>query len=160
MKGQKGQFKLFKDIRKFIQNYSRTLFFLLKMNKKIFGLDIGATTMKLVALSKDKTGYLLNNAIIAPSPPKGMLSQSPIDEEEMANAIKKAIEDAKIVTKSANIALAENQVYTKVIEMPNLSDRKLSSAIYCEAEQQIPVPLSNITLVWNVLERNRNLLFG
>ncbi|KKQ58009.1 MAG: type IV pilus assembly protein PilM, type IV pilus assembly protein PilM [Microgenomates group bacterium GW2011_GWC1_38_14] len=123
------------------------------MNKKFFGLDIGATTMKLVALSKDRTGYLLNNAIIAQSPPKGMLSQSPIDEEEMANAIKKAIEDAKIVTKSANIALAENQVYTKVIEMPNLSDRELSSAIYWEAEQQIPVPLSNITLVWNVLKR-------
>lgn len=123
------------------------------MKNKNFGLDIGATTMKLVWLTKEKDGYLLNASIIAPSPPKGMLSQSPIDEEEMANFIKRAAADAKITTKSVNVALAENQVYTKVIEMPNLSDRELSSAIYWEAEQQIPVPLNNITLVWNVLKR-------
>ncbi|MBI2421061.1 MAG: type IV pilus assembly protein PilM, partial [Candidatus Levybacteria bacterium] len=124
------------------------------MNKKTFGLDIGATTMKLVWLTHQKEGYILNASLIAPSPPKGMLSQSPIDEEEMAQAIKKATEDAKIGTKLVNVALAENQVYTKVIEMPSLSDRELSSAIYWEAEQHIPVPLSNITLVWNVLRRS------
>lgn len=123
------------------------------MNKKAFGLDIGATTMKLVWLGTKNEGYVLNSCMISPTPPKGILSSSPIDEEEMSNAIKKAVSDANIKTKFVNIALAENQVYTKVIDMPNLSDRELSSAIYWEAEQYIPVPLSNITLVWSVLKR-------
>ena len=37
--------------------------------------------------------------------------------------------------------------------MPILSDREIASAIYWEAEQYIPVPLTNIKLVWSVLRR-------
>lgn len=123
------------------------------MNNKSFGLDIGASTIKAVELTLQKEGYLLNACIIAPSPPKGMLSESPLDEEEMAQAIKKAVSDAGISTKHVNIALPENQVYTKVLEMPALSDRELASAIYWEAEQYIPIPLSNISLAWNILKK-------
>jgi type IV pilus assembly protein PilM len=71
----------------------------------------------------------------------------------MAQSIKKATQEAGIKTKQINIALAENQVYTKVVDMPALSDRELASAIYWEAEQYIPIPIANITLVWNVLDR-------
>lgn len=120
------------------------------MNKKPFGLDIGATTLKLVWL-EEKGGLYLKAASIAPIPPKGMLSDSPLDEEEMAQAIQKAVTTARIESKFVNIALSENQVYTKVLEMPIISDRELRSAIYWEAEQYIPVPLNNITLTWSVL---------
>ena len=123
------------------------------MNKEAFGLDIGATTMKLVWLDKKKEGYVLNAAMISPSPPKGILSESPLDEEEMAKSIAKIREDAGVNLKNVNIALPENQVYTSVIEMPYLSDRELSSAIYWEAEQHIPVPLSNISLSYTVLRK-------
>lgn len=126
------------------------------MNKKAFGLDIGATTIKPVFLEKTSDGYLYKSSLIAPAPPKGMLSESPLDEEEMSQAIRKAVSDANIDSKYVNLALAENQVYTKVLEMPVLSDRELASAIYWEAEQYIPVPLTNITLTWNVLKRPNN----
>lgn len=118
---------------------------------KTFGLDIGATSIKAVWLNKTKNGFQLTSYIIAPVPAKGMLSESPLDEEEMANAIRKAVETAKITTKDVNIAMAENQVYTKVIEMPALSDKELSLAINWEAEQYIPVPLSSVYLVWTIL---------
>jgi len=123
------------------------------MNKKPFGLDIGATTIKLVFLEGQKGGYIYKTSLIAPSSAKGMLSESPLDEEEMAQTIRKAVNDAHIDSKYVNVALAENQVYTKVLEMPVLSDRELASAIYWEAEQYIPVPLANVTLTWNVLKR-------
>ncbi len=118
---------------------------------KAFGLDIGTTSIRAIWLSHQKNGFQLNSQIIAPTPVKGMLSESPLDKEEMANAIKKAVTTAKITTKNVNIALAENQVYTKVIEMPALSDKELYLAINWEAEQYIPVPLSSIYLVWTVL---------
>lgn len=123
------------------------------MNKKSFGLDIGATSIKLCWLDGAKESFILKAASIAPAPAKGMMSESLLDEEEMAQAIDKAIKEAGIETKFVNVALPENQVYTKVLEMPPLSDRELASAIYWEAEQYIPVPLQNITLVWNVLKR-------
>ncbi|OGH11417.1 MAG: hypothetical protein A3B38_01145 [Candidatus Levybacteria bacterium RIFCSPLOWO2_01_FULL_36_13] len=123
------------------------------MNKKNFGLDIGATSLKLVWLEHDPRGFILKAALIAPVPPKGMLSEAPLDEEEMAQALRKAVEAAGVPTKRVNIALPENQVYTKVLEMPTLSDKEIAAAIYWEAEQYIPVPLSNIKLVWDVLKR-------
>ncbi len=123
------------------------------MNKKPFGLNIGITSIKAVWLSHVKEGFLLDASIISPTPSKGMLSESPLDEEEMARAIVATVEGAKITTKLVNVAMPENQVYTKVIDMPVLSDKELSSAIFWEAEQNIPVPLSTITLAWNVLRR-------
>lgn len=123
------------------------------MNKNPFGLDIGASSLKLVWLDQKKEGYVLKAATTIASPPKGMVSESPLDQEEMAQTIQKALITAKIETKFVNIALAENQVYTKVLEMPILSDRELRSAIYWEAEQYIPVPLNNITLTWSVLDK-------
>lgn len=123
------------------------------MKTKPFGLDIGANSIKLVWLTEDKNGFSLKAAVSAPTPTRGVLSESMFDQEEMADAIKKTVKDAKIGTPFVNIALPENQVYTRVVEMPVLSDRELVSAIYWEAEQQIPVPLNNVTLDWNVLRR-------
>lgn len=126
------------------------------MINKSFGLDIGISSIKAVEIEQDKNGFKLNAAIAAPSPVKGMLSESPVDEEEMAQTLKKTLDEARISTKRVNVALPENQVYTKVVEMPFLSDRELASAIYWEAEQYIPIPLSNASLSWNIINRKAN----
>src|SRR5258708_4178682 len=123
------------------------------MKNKAFGLDIGAATMKAVWLSSEKDGYLLNAVLKANTPVKGIMSGSVLDQQDMASAIKKVVEDAEIDTNYVNLALPETLVYTKVIDMPPLSDKELSSAIYWEAEQQIPVPLNTITLDYTVLSR-------
>jgi len=124
----------------------------MKFNKSI-GLDIGLTKIKAVSLSALNNSYVLDSFQVTPAPPKGMLSEAFLDEQEMAQALKKTVEGLRVNTKNVNIALADNQVYTKVIEMPVLSDKELSLAIYWEAERHIPVNLSTITLVWNVLKR-------
>lgn len=124
------------------------------MKNTSFGLDIGGSTMKAVWLTpQGRGGFLLNAATTFPTPPKGMLSSSPLDEQEMAQAIRNLVSEARISTKYVNIALPENQVYTRVLEMPPLSDKELSSAIFWEAEQYIPVPLTTIVLDWTVLRR-------
>lgn len=120
---------------------------------KIFGIDVGATTIKVVAITKENSKYILTSAGMIAAPSKGMLSESLTDQEQIAQSIRKLVDLTKINTDSVNVALPENQVYTKVIDMPVLSDKELSSAIYWEAEQYIPVPLSNITLDWQVLKR-------
>jgi type IV pilus assembly protein PilM len=120
---------------------------------KSIGLDIGLTKIKAVSLSYQNNKFSLAGYSITPTPPKGMLSEAPNDEQEMANAIKKAVGGLKVNTKNVNVALSDNQAYTRVIEMPVLSDKELSLAIHWEAERYIPVALSTITLVWNVLKR-------
>lgn len=116
-----------------------------------FGLDIGAASIKLISVSHSGNGFLLDAALAAPSPQKGMLSESTLDQEQMAKAIKKVVEETRMRSTLVNIALPETHVYTRVIEMPVLSDKELSSAIYWEAEQYIPVPLASLTIDYKVL---------
>lgn len=121
-----------------------------------FGLDIGATSTKLVWMQKQRSGYVLKSCLMTVTPAKGMYSESPFDQEAMAQSIQKLVVDAKVTTKNVNLALPENQVFTKVIEMPELSDKELSSAIYWEAEQHIPAPLNTMALDYKVVRRNVN----
>ncbi len=124
-------------------------------NKSI-GLDIGLTKITAVSLSRQNNNLVLDAFQTAPAPAKGMLSESPIDEEEMAGVLKKTADNLKVNSKNVNIALPDNKVYTKIIEMPPLTDKELSLAIYWEAERHIPVALSTISLVWSVLKRPLN----
>lgn len=126
------------------------------MKNKAFGLDIGTTSLKAVWLSVEKSGYALEAAATIPATTSNLMSDSAVDHEVIAQTIRKLIEDARITTKYVNIALPETRVYTKVIEMPALSDKELSSAIYYEAEQYISVPLETLTLEYRVLRRVQN----
>ena len=123
------------------------------MSTQSFGLDIGTSTIKAVFLGDDKGGYVFHSCGATPTPAKGMVSESPIDQEEVANAIRKLASDAKIPSKFVDIALADHQVYTKVIDMPILSDKELASAIYWEAEQYIPAQLNTMAVSHQVLRR-------
>lgn len=119
-----------------------------------FGLDIGATSMKLISLQRQRNGLSLKSCLMTVTPAKGLFSESSFDQEAMAQAIQRLMIDAKITTKNVNLALPENQVFTKVIEMPELSDKELSSAIYWEAEQHIPAPLDTMAIDYKVVRRN------
>jgi len=127
------------------------------MIQNSFGLDIGTSMIKAVWLSGSMGSYVLKSCISVPTPPKGMQSESPFDQEEMAQILRKVYADAKISTKNVHIALPDGQVFTKVIDMPQLSDKELSSAITWEAEQYVPAALSEMTLSWNVLRQGVNL---
>ena len=126
------------------------------MKSSIFGLDIGITTMKVCWLDFDKKNIKYLASLSSPALAKGMTSESPFDHQEMAAMINKLVIDAKISTNNVSVALPENRVYTKVIDMPNLSEKELSSAIYWEAEQYIPAPLETMTLDWSILRKPAN----
>ena len=128
------------------------------MKSTAFGLDIGTTTMKVVSVERDKNAITYNSSFSVFTPQQGMQSESPFDHQEMAIIINKLVIDAKITTNNVNIALPENHAYSKVIEMPSLSDDELSNAIYWEAEQYVPAPLDTVTLAWSKLRTFRNVL--
>lgn len=123
------------------------------MKNAIFGLDVGVTTIRVCWLAVDSKNIKYLSSFSTATPAKGMTSESSLDHQEMAAVINKLVIDAKITTNNVSVALPENRVYTKVIDMPNLSDKELSSAIYWEAEQYIPAPLDTMTLDWSILRK-------
>jgi len=121
--------------------------------KSILGVDIGTTNIKIVQITTDGDKHVLDTY--------GLVNVSfEIDEtrEETINktvtVLKNLIEKAGVKTKKVVASLPNSAVFTSVIEMPKLSDQELKSAIEFEAKKYVPLPISEMTLSWTVVEKS------
>lgn len=125
------------------------------MAKITIGLDIGYSSIKLVALAQDKQTFKLISLGTIVSPQPGLLSDNDTDLEAVSNAIKKLLSATKVEQREVIFALPESKVFTRVIDdLPYLTDNELSSAIRYAAEEFIPMPLVDVNLNWQVLYRS------
>lgn len=121
----------------------------------IAGLDIGSHSIKLIELAREGDQVALIAAGSMPTPPKALTSILQADTEALAVAIKQLFRDTGTKTRTVNIALPESKVFTRVIEVPQLSPRELTSAIKWEAEQYIPLPLDQVNVDFTVLRDSK-----
>lgn len=120
---------------------------------EFFGLDIGSHKIKIVQVQKSGDKYRLAALGSALSTSKGILSDSESDLTQLATIIKKLYQETKIKTKNVVTALPQDQVFTQVITLPQLSEDELNSALKWEAEQYIPIPLSEATISHQIIGR-------
>lgn len=116
-----------------------------------FGLDIGSHSLKIAQVEKNKDKPRLIAFGFAEAPPRGLLSEAETDLTALAEAIKRLHQEARIDTKNVASALPEDQVFTKVVTFPKLSDEELGSAIKWEAEQYVPIPLDEVNLDYQIV---------
>ena len=106
-----------------------------------FGLDIGSTQVKVMQAFKNNQGLTVEKFALVETNPENQIM-----------AIKQAMKEAGIKgTAEVNVALAESEVYSKIIDTPKLSETELASSIQYEAEQYIPVALAEVELFHEVL---------
>jgi len=107
-----------------------------------FGLDIGSSQVKVLQAEKENHGFKLTH-FAALDHPGG----------EIFATIQKVIKAAGIkMAAEANLSLPESDVYTRIIETPLLSETELASSIQYEAEQYVPIALSEVELYHQVLD--------
>ncbi len=121
----------------------------------VIGLDIGSHSVKLVEIDRSGPSPQLLTAGVIPTPPKALSSNIAADQQAVSVAITKLMKDSGAKSKTVNIALPESQVFTRVIEVPQLSQRELASAIKWEAEQYIPLPLDQVNIDFSVLRETK-----
>ena len=125
------------------------------MGKIYVGLDIGFSSIKVVALSREKDSSKLISLGSIEAPVPGMLSDLDTDLEVVATNIKKLLSATQISEKEIIAALPESKVFTRVIDdLPYLTDNELTSAIRYAAEEFIPMPIADVNLNWQVLFRS------
>ncbi len=121
------------------------------------GLDIGSKTIKIVELSKEgKSAQLVASGVVGYS---GNSPDKMVEDREfaaLAEIVKKLHKEARISQKEVNIALPEQLVFTRVIKFPLLTDQEVNAAVKWEAEQYIPIPLSEAIVQHQILERREN----
>lgn len=123
------------------------------MTAQIFGLDIGTSSIKIAEVKGNKSSRTLVALGSVATTGRGTLSEAESDQHELAQAVRTLVQEAKISTPFVVTSLPESQIFTRVIEMSSLTDSELSSAIKYEAEQYIPLPLTEVKLDYEVLSR-------
>ncbi|KKU15919.1 MAG: Type IV pilus biogenesis protein PilM [Candidatus Woesebacteria bacterium GW2011_GWC2_45_9] len=121
------------------------------------GIDIGSKTIKIVELEKEGNAFKLRGSGIVGY--QGASPEHAKDEKELAalaNVIRKLHGDARISSKEVIIALPETQVFTRTIKFPPLTDQEIVSAVKWEAEQYIPIPISEAIIQHSIIERREN----
>lgn len=124
-----------------------------------FGLDIGSHSIKAVQLSGsfENPSFVSAGQIETPKP----TNQAPVGEDKettkaIADAVKTLHKEAHFSTDKVVTALSESQIFTRVVELPAIKQSEIKEAIAWEAEQYVPVPMSEVKLDWQVLSNETN----
>lgn len=120
------------------------------------GLDIGLSSIKVVVLSTaEKPSRLISLGQVA-APQPGIISDSDLDLEAIATAIKNLMSEIKPPTQDAVIALPESKIFTRVIyDLPYLTNDELVQAIRYAAEEFVPMPITQVNLNYQVIFRSQ-----
>ena len=118
------------------------------------GLDVGSKTIKIIELEEESSGFNLRGSGIVGY--QGIQVENIKDDRELAalgGIIKKLHKEAGISKKDINISLPESQVFTRTIRFPLLTDQEIASAVKWEAEQYIPIPVTEAVVQHKIIER-------
>lgn len=122
----------------------------------VVGLDFGARSFKAVEIKKEKGKNELVRYGLSDDLSSLNLAS---DKDEEINHYSKALEtfynDHGFSTPYVYAALPETSVFTKVSQVPKMSDKDLKNALRYEAEQIIPIPLKDVNYVTQVLDDDR-----
>jgi type IV pilus assembly protein PilM len=123
-----------------------------KKSAPILGIDISATAIKLLELSRSGSKYRVESYAVEALPPNSVSDKTINDIEQVGEAVARAVKKAGTRTKNAAVCVAGSSVITKVISMPSgLSDDEMESQIQIEADQYIPFPLEEVAMDFEVI---------
>ena len=115
-----------------------------------FGLDIGASAVRLVHAPHSGDVASLARYAYVPLDGKISLSDSEADRQKLAQAIKELVAQAKVPTANVAVGIPSNRVFTTVVDFDKLSPAELEKAIKLQAGSLIPTPIESSKVDWAV----------
>ncbi len=121
-------------------------------SSNLLGLDITATSVKLLELKPSKKGHKVVSYTVEPLPANAVNEKNLQDVEAVGDAIRRAVKRSGTRTKTCAVAVPSAMVITKVIQMPdNLKPHEMDAQIQLEADQYIPYALEEVNLDFYVM---------
>ena len=115
-----------------------------------FGLDIGTTAVRLVELRGNYPKTLLKYAYV-PIDSKIAMSDSPSDQQRLAQAIHELCTQANLATNNVAVGIPSQRVFTTVVDIDRMAPSELAKSIRYQADSLIPTPLAESKLDWSML---------
>lgn len=121
----------------------------------LLGVDIGSTSVKLVALSKSQETLHITHYARAPLPQGAVIDKSPVEIETIAAVIAQALKRSGCIIKHAAVAVPATAAVSRVLSLPaDLDSDELEAHVELEAERCIPYPLNEIRFDFEVIGKN------
>lgn len=131
----------------------------LLLPRKFLGIDIGTAFVKIVEISKFGYRKRLGNYGALPA---SVMYEKPfrtfekstllLSTPDIARAILAITEESKIKSRQAIFSIPDFATFFTTVELPPMTKDELPQAIRYEARQYVPLPLSEITLDWQIIE--------
>lgn len=116
-------------------------------------VDIGSSHVKVLELEKDRSGrHRLKHFGVAALPPEAIIDGNFMNTSAVVSTIKDLVNQQRIRTKDAVVAVGGNSVIIKRISLPVMSPDELEEALPWEAEQYIPFDVNDVNLDAHILQ--------
>lgn len=127
-------------------------------DKTALGIDIGSSSIKVVELRKEGGKAILKaygEIALGPYVDSSIGSVATLSNGKITEALRDVLREAGIKTTGSGVAIPFKSSLVSLIEMPALSDKKLEEIIPIEARKYIPVPISEVTLDWWIIPKEK-----
>lgn len=127
---------------------------ILGIKKSTFGLDIGYKTLKVVQVKGENQNAELVSCGEVEIPQNVLTREGIKEKQKLAGKIIEAIKTAKPHPVSARIVsttLPESLVFTKTIDLPQMTLKELNKNIPHQATNFFPIPIEEIYLDWQIV---------
>lgn len=120
----------------------------------ILGVDIGSAAIKVVLIEKIEEKIILRNyAEITLGQNPGQTTNLP--PEKIAEVLRDLLKEAQILPSETFIAIPFSASLLSVVDLPDVGKSELDTMIPIEARRYIPVPLSEVSLDWWILPKQK-----
>ncbi|MEN2750027.1 pilus assembly protein PilM [Psychrobacter sp. FBL11] len=121
-------------------------------NRHLVGIDICATSVKLVDIRRQQGIFHLKSYGVEGLLPGTVVDKLIVDTEAVGDAIARLTKRCQTTSGSGATAVTGSAVITKIIDMDRgLSDIEREAQIRLDADQYIPYPLEEVNLDFEVL---------
>lgn len=118
---------------------------------EFFGLDVGTTAVRVVQLTNSPTSKQLLRYGTEPINEKTSMSDSKVDQQNLAKAIRDLLSKSGIRTKNVAVGLPSSRVFTTIVDIERLSSSELGKTIRYQADSIIPTPPDESKIDWALL---------
>ena len=130
--------------------------------KSFLGVDIGTSTIKVVELSRWGTkkslknyGEIKSQALYDKPFRTAEKSSLLLSSKDIARALRGILEEAQIETKDAVFSIPDFSSFFTHFELPHMTKEELPEAVQYEARKHVPLPFSEVTFDWQILNKKR-----
>ena len=121
--------------------------------RNLVGVDIGASSVKVVQLKESKKRYSVVRYGQAPLPPQTIVDGHVMAAGVITEALQRVFSEAKISQRDVAIGVYGQSVIVRKITVPLMTTEELEEQITWEAEQHIPFDIKVMSVDYEVLRR-------